>query len=99
VAYSKQANDIQRTVHHLDRNFSHLDKRVAILEERSQVQAEDIRVIHNDVRETKGMIEALSAKIDAHRLAGARAGAATQRWVITTVVGIAATLLTLLLQG
>jgi hypothetical protein len=98
VAYSKQS-DIQRTVHHLDRNFGHLDKRVAILEERSQSQAEDIRVIHNDVRETKGMIEALSVKIDDYRLAGARAGVAMQRWVITTVVGIAVTLLTLLLQG
>ena len=96
--HQQQADDIQKTVHHLDKGFAQMDKRVSVLEERSKAQAESISQIHVDVRETKGLIQTVSNKLDEHWREDAEKRDSTKNWIIGIAISIAVTFLTIILK-
>lgn len=99
IEHKQQADDIQQTVHHLDKGFVQLDKRVSVLEERSRAQAEDIKQIHHEVRETKGLIQGVSQKIDEHWKEDSEKRDNTKNWIIGIAISVAITFLTIILKG
>ena len=97
--HQKQADDIQKRVHHIDIGLVQMDKRVAVLEERSKAQAESISQIHVDVRETKGLIQSVSNKLDTYWKEDSEKRDSTKNWIIGIAISIAITFLTIILKS